>query len=84
MLWNLNYKTITNKYPIPNIRDILDNLDRCNYYKPLDLASGFHQIEFNEKDTPKTAFNIEYVHVVTPIILSIIIINVIMKKIEKI
>ena len=60
----LNDKTITDKFPIPNITDILDRLGRCKYFTTLDLASGYHQIEVlvNEKDTPKTAFNVENEH----------------------
>ena len=58
----LNDKTITDKFPIPNITDILDRLGRCKYFTTLDLASGYHQIEVNEKDMPKTAFNVENGH----------------------
>lgn len=58
----LNDKTISDRYPIPNISDILDKLGRCNYFTTLDLASGFHQIEVEESDIPKTAFNVENGH----------------------
>ena len=58
----LNDKTITDKFPIPNITDILYRLGRCKYFTTLDLASGYHQIEVNEKDMPKTAFNVENGH----------------------
>lgn len=55
----LNEKTVTDKYPIPNINDLLDKLGKCMYFSTLDLASGFHQIEMNPKDIPKTAFSVE-------------------------
>lgn len=50
------------RYPIPNITDILDKLGRCMYFTTLDLASGFHQVEVEEKDIPKTAFSVENGH----------------------
>lgn len=58
----LNEKTIDDRYPIPNITDILDKLGRCMYFTTLDLASGFHQVEVEEKDIPKTAFSVENGH----------------------
>lgn len=58
----LNEKTVDDRYPIPNITDILDKLGRCQYFTTLDLASGFHQIEVNQKDIQKTAFNVEGGH----------------------
>lgn len=56
----LNEKTIDDKYPLPNINDLLDKLGRCQYFTTLDLASGFHQIEMNKNDIPKTAFSTEF------------------------
>lgn len=58
----LNDKTIDDKYPIPNISDVLDKLGRCQYFTTLDLASGFYQVEMNPDDIPKTAFNVEHGH----------------------
>lgn len=58
----LNEKTIDDRYPLPNITDVLDKLGRCMYFTTLDLASGFHQIEMNPEDIPKTAFNVENGH----------------------
>lgn len=58
----LNEKTIDDRYPIPNITDILDKLGRCMYFTTLDLASGFHQIEVDSRDIAKTAFNVENGH----------------------
>lgn len=58
----LNEKTIDDKYPIPNISDILDKLGNCNYFTTLDLASGFYQCQMNESDIHKTAFTVEHGH----------------------
>lgn len=58
----LNEKTVDDRYPIPNITDILDKLGRCMYFSTLDLASGFHQIEVDKKDVEKTAFSVENGH----------------------
>lgn len=58
----LNEKTIDDKYPIPNIADILDKLGNCQYFTTLDLASGFYQVEMEPHDIPKTAFNVEHGH----------------------
>lgn len=58
----LNEKTIDDRYPLPNITEILDKLGRCMYFTTLDLASGFHQIEIKSSDIPKTAFNVENGH----------------------
>lgn len=58
----LNEKTISDRYPIPNIADILDRLGKARYFSTLDLASGFHQIEMNRDDILKTAFTVEGGH----------------------
>lgn len=55
----INDKTIDDRYPMPNITDILDKLGRCQYFSTLDLASGFHQIEMHPDSIPKTAFSVE-------------------------
>lgn len=58
----LNEKTISDRYPIPNISDVLDKLGRCQYFTTLDLASGFHQIEMEPNDIQKTAFTVDNGH----------------------
>jgi hypothetical protein len=58
----LNAKTIDDKYPIPNINDILDKLGRCQYFSTLDLASGFYQVEMHPSDVHKTGFSVENGH----------------------
>lgn len=58
----LNELTVDDKYPLPNISDLLDQLGKCQYFTTLDLASGFHQIEIDPKDIQKTAFTVENGH----------------------
>lgn len=58
----LNEVTVNDKYPIPNIDEILDKLGRCQYFTTLDLAKGFQQIEIEEADIHKTAFSVEGGH----------------------
>lgn len=58
----LNEKTIPDKFPIPQIEEILDNLGRSTYFTTLDLKSGFHQIEMDAKDMGKTAFSADGGH----------------------
>lgn len=52
----LNNKTIKNKYPLPRIDDLIDQVQGCAYFSSLDLQSGYHQIRITEEDVPKTAF----------------------------
>lgn len=56
----LNEKTIDDRYPIPNITDVLDKLGKCQYFTTLDLASGFYQVENHPDDIEKTAFSVEH------------------------
>lgn len=58
----VNEKTVDDKYPIPNITDVLDKLGKCQYFTTLDLASGFYQVEMDPADIHKTAFNVENGH----------------------
>ena len=53
----LNEATIKNKYPLPRIDDLLDNLRGSQYFSSLDLASGYWQITLSDSDHEKTAFN---------------------------
>lgn len=59
---NLNSKTIDDRYPLPNITDLLDKLGKCHYFSTIDLASGFHQVELDEDSIAKTAFSTEKGH----------------------
>lgn len=52
----LNKITIKNRYPLPLIDDILDQLKEDVYFSKLDLHSGYHQVKVAEQDAWKTAF----------------------------
>lgn len=54
----LNEVTKPDRYPIPEIADILANLGQNKYFSTLDLKSGFHQIPLKESDIEKTAFSV--------------------------
>ncbi|GJY85617.1 putative reverse transcriptase domain-containing protein, partial [Tanacetum coccineum] len=52
----LNRLTMKNRYPLPRIDDLFDQLQRSRVYSKIDLSSGYHQLRVREKDIPKTAF----------------------------
>ncbi|XP_060202389.1 uncharacterized protein LOC132630808, partial [Lycium barbarum] len=58
----LNKVTIKNKYPLPRIDDLFDQLQGAQCYSKIDLRSGYHQLKVKDVDIPKTAFRTRYGH----------------------
>ena len=58
----LNAVTSRNRYPLPNIADLLDKFSGATVFSSLDLASGYHQIRISDDDVPKTAFTTPFGH----------------------
>ena len=58
----LNKVTIKNKYPLPRIEDLFDQLKGSRYFSKIDLRSGYHQMRVKEEDILKTTFSMRYGH----------------------
>ena len=58
----LNNVTVKNRYPLPRVDDLLDQLSQARYFSKLDLTSGYWQMRIKDQDTPKSAFTTRYGH----------------------
>jgi hypothetical protein len=56
----LNAVTIKNKYPLPRIDVLFDQMVRAKVFSKIDLCSSYHQIKIRASDIPKTAFSTRY------------------------
>ena len=58
----LNKITIKNRYPLPRIDDLFDQLRGAKYFSKIDLRTGYHQLKIRGEDISKTAFRTRYGH----------------------
>lgn len=58
----LNKVTVRNKYPLPRIDDLFDQLQGAKVFSKIDLRSGYHQLKVKQEDIPKIAFCTRYGH----------------------
>ncbi|GJT86304.1 putative reverse transcriptase domain-containing protein [Tanacetum coccineum] len=58
----LNKLTVKNRYPLPRIDDLFDQLQGSSVYSKIDLRSGYHQLRVRDEDIPKTTFRTRYGH----------------------
>nr|GFA12045.1 putative reverse transcriptase domain-containing protein [Tanacetum cinerariifolium] len=58
----LNKMTVKNRYPLPRIDDLFDQLQGSSIYSKIDLRSGYHQLRVSEQDILKTVFRTRYGH----------------------
>ncbi|KAJ9561695.1 hypothetical protein OSB04_006855 [Centaurea solstitialis] len=58
----LNKLTVKNRYPLPRIDDLFDQLQGASWFSKIDLRSGYHQMRVKEEDIEKTVFRTRYGH----------------------
>ncbi len=58
----LNKVTMKNKYTLPRVDDLFDQLRRVGVFSKIDLRLSYHQLRVKETDVPKTAFRTQYGH----------------------
>jgi hypothetical protein len=56
----LNDVTVRNKYPLPRIEDLFDQMRGARVFSKIDLRSGYHQMKIRPTDIPKTNFSTRY------------------------
>lgn len=54
--WELNKNTVKNRYPLPRVDDLLDQLKNVDFFTKLDLRNGYHHITITKSDVWKIAF----------------------------
>lgn len=54
----MNSRTISDAYSLPRVDEILEALSGSKYFSVLDMGSGYHQVEMEEKQKEKTAFTV--------------------------
>jgi hypothetical protein len=54
---SLNDVTVKNKYPLPRIEDLFDQMRDARIFSNIDLRSGYHQMKIRRSDIPKTDFS---------------------------
>jgi hypothetical protein len=57
---SLNDVTIKNKYPLPRIEDLFDQMKGVSVFSKIDLRLGYHQLKIRESDIPETVFRTRY------------------------
>ena len=57
-----NKLTVKNRYTLPRINDLFDQLQGTSWFSKIDLRSGYHQVRVREEDMEKTAFRTRYGH----------------------
>jgi hypothetical protein len=60
--WQLNKYTIKNKYPLPRIDDLFDQLRGTKVFSKIDPRSRYHRVRINEEEIHKTTFRTRYGH----------------------
>jgi hypothetical protein len=57
---SMNEVTVKNKYPLPRIEYLFNQMKGAGVFLKIDLRSGYHQLRIQESDIPKTAFRTQY------------------------
>eukprot|EP01018_Ginkgo_biloba_P001842 Gb_23790 [translate_table: standard] len=55
----INKIMVKNRYPLPRIDDLLDQLQGASFFSKIDFKSGYHQVRIKEEDTWKTSFKMK-------------------------